>query len=205
MNFPSFVMKLRTLPDNNIWETKVRKRLPHLHEAKHGVSQRELSHIPTSIQDKRGQLEEQVQRWITCSHVLSPMVTNQYEHHCVFNSEHHFLHFYLFGLVFLMVAWWHQTVSIDAFIPGCCAAVSARVGLLHGQEGVNALYFTLEAAVCKSLSFRGQTAGSHPLSVLLLLKATGEEETQTDSDMCLDCSGGTCKLHTKKIISQSWG
>lgn len=78
---------------------------------------------------------------------------------------------YLFGFVLLMVAWRHQTVSIDAFIVGRCVAMGTGAGLLHGQEGADALDLALEAAVGQSLAFWGQSTRGHPLSVLLLLEA----------------------------------
>lgn len=77
---------------------------------------------------------------------------------------------YLFGFILLMVAWRYQTVGIDAFITGRCVAMGTGVGLLHCQEGLDALYFNLETAVCEALAFGGQPTGSHPLSILLLLE-----------------------------------
>lgn len=77
---------------------------------------------------------------------------------------------YLFGFVLLMVAWRYQTVGIDALIAGSCVAMGTGVGLLHCEEGVDALYFTLVTAVCEALAFGGQPTRSHPLCVLLLLE-----------------------------------
>lgn len=61
-------------------------------------------------------------------------------------------------------------MGIDAFIIGRCVAMGTRVGPLHCQEGVDALYFTLETAVSEALAFGGQPTCGHPLSILLLLE-----------------------------------
>lgn len=60
---------------------------------------------------------------------------------------------YLLGFVLLMVAWRHQTVSIDAFVVSRCVAMGTGVGLLHSQKGADALDLALEAAVGQSLAF----------------------------------------------------
>lgn len=86
---------------------------------------------------------------------------------------------YLFGLVLLMIARWHQTVSIDTFITGSCVAMGTGIALLHSQKGANALNFALETAVSQSLALWAQATCSHPLSVLLLLGgATGKAGTR---------------------------
>lgn len=77
---------------------------------------------------------------------------------------------YLFDLVLLMVAWRHQAVCVDAFIVSRRITMGTRVGLLHSQEGADALYLTLESAVCEALAFGGQPTCSHPLSILLVLE-----------------------------------
>lgn len=76
-----------------------------------------------------------------------------------------------------MVAWRHQTVSIDAFIVGRCVAMGTGAAFLHGQEGADALDLALETVVSQSLAFGTQSACSHPLSILLLLgdKTRGRE------------------------------
>lgn len=84
---------------------------------------------------------------------------------------------YLFGLVFLMVAWRNQAVGVDAFIVGRCLPMGTRVGPLHGQEGADALDFALETAIGQALPFGGQPTCSHPLGVLLLLE--GERQRQS--------------------------
>lgn len=83
---------------------------------------------------------------------------------------------YLFSFVLLMVAWRNQTVSVDAFIVGRCVAMGTGAGLLHSQEGADALDLILETAVGQSLAFGGQSTRRHPLSILLLLE--GERQTQ---------------------------
>lgn len=82
---------------------------------------------------------------------------------------------YLFGFVLLMVAWRYQTVGIDAFIVGRCVAMGTGVGLLHCEECVDALYFSLVAAVSEALSFGSQPTPRHPLSVLLLLEGERQQ------------------------------
>lgn len=87
---------------------------------------------------------------------------------------------HLFGFVLLIVARGHQTVRIDAFIVGWCIAMGTGVGLLHSQEGADALDLALEAAVGQSLAFGAQSTCSHPLSVLLLLRGARVKDKQRE-------------------------
>lgn len=77
---------------------------------------------------------------------------------------------YLFGFVLLMVPWRHQAVTVDALVVDRRAVVRVGAAPLHHQEGANGLDLALEAAVGQRLAFGAQSAGSHPLSVLLLLQ-----------------------------------
>lgn len=77
---------------------------------------------------------------------------------------------YLFDLVLLMVARRYQAICVDAFIISIVSSMGTRGGILHSQEGTDALYLTLETAVCETLAFGGQSTRSHPLSILLLLE-----------------------------------
>lgn len=148
------------LPDNKEGDTKVRQGLPDLQEANDAVGQRELGHVLIGLQDTWGQLgrARKGSVWVTlltnsmCSHIcLTP---------------------YLFDLVLLVVSWGHQAVGVDALVS--LRIVAIGVGLLHGQEGADALHLTLVGAVCQTRPFRGQTAGRHPFGILLFLMDTVE-------------------------------
>lgn len=52
------------------------------------------------------------------------------------------------------------------------------VGLLHSQEGADALDLALEATVGQSLAFGAQSTRSHPLSVLLLLRGARVKDAE---------------------------
>lgn len=76
---------------------------------------------------------------------------------------------YLFVLVLLQVAWWHQTLRVNVCGDGLYD-LWVWVQVLHLQEGQNVLHLQVVRTVCHRLPFRGQTTGGHPLCVLLLLK-----------------------------------
>lgn len=82
-------------------------------------------------------------------------------------GKHLLLSLYLFGLVFLVVSWWHKTVCIDALV--CLRRGSRGIGALHGEESLDVLHFTLIRAVQQGQALGGQFTSCHPLRILLLL------------------------------------
>ena len=95
---------------------------------------------------------------------------------------------HLFDLVLLVVAWGHQAVCVDALVS--LRTVAIGVGLLHGQEGADALHLALVGAVRQTHPFGGQAGGRHPLGILLFLMDTAERrfgEKDVKREASRDC------------------
>ena len=75
---------------------------------------------------------------------------------------------HLLGLVLLVVARRHKAVGIDDVVGSGRGTIAT--GLLHGQEGADALDLALEAAVSQAPPPGRQPARRHPVGILLLLE-----------------------------------
>lgn len=77
---------------------------------------------------------------------------------------------YLLGLEFFGIAWRDEALGFHIYILWLRGSLGTHGPVLHLQEGKDLLHLGLVGAVGHRSALGGQNTGSHPPSVLILLK-----------------------------------